>query len=114
MREEARRVAGRLGGTLRIPDETPRGIVVVAHPLPTHGGTMRNPLVAALARAIAGRGLYALRFHFRGVGETAGGWTGGGEEGRAIGGAIHETRRIASRPPARIAVSSVREDQTLR
>src|SRR5438045_987343 len=47
MREEAIRVADRLEGTLRIPDAEPRGVVVVAHPLPTHGGTMRNPLRAA-------------------------------------------------------------------
>ena len=67
MREEAVRIEDRLEATLRVPDEQPRGIVVVAHPLPTHGGTMRNPLVAALARAVAARGLYALRFNFRGV-----------------------------------------------
>ncbi len=50
---------------------------MVSHPLPTHGGTMRNPLVAGIARAIASAGLYALRFNFRGVGESAGQWTGG-------------------------------------
>ena len=93
MREEPRRIAGRLEATLRIPDETPRGIVVVSHPLPTHGGTMRNPLVAAIARAIAGTGLYALRFNFRGVGDSAGEWTGGLPE--------TEDLDLASRRPAR-------------
>jgi len=67
MREEPRRIDGRLEGTLRIPDGEPRGIAVIAHPLPTHGGTMRNPLIAAIARAAADRGLYALRFNFRGT-----------------------------------------------
>ena len=51
MREEAQRIDGRLEGTLRVPDDEPRGIVVIAHPLPTHGGEMRNPLVASIARA---------------------------------------------------------------
>ncbi|HLQ05934.1 MAG TPA: alpha/beta hydrolase [Verrucomicrobiae bacterium] len=95
MREEPRRIAGRLEGTLRIPDVDPRGIVVVAHPLPTHGGTMRNPLVAALARAVAAEGFYALRFNFRSVGESAGVWTGGQEEWRDVGDAVAEARVIA-------------------
>ena len=107
------RVAGRLEGTLRIPDETPRGIVVVAHPLPTHGGTMRNPLVAALARAIAGRGLYALRFNFRGVGESDGDWTGGQEEWRDIGDAVDEARRIAPGLPLGVTAYSFGARMTL-
>jgi len=114
VREEALRVAGRLEGTLRIPDETPRGIVVVAHPLATHGGTMRNPLVAALARAVAHRGFYALRFNFRGVGESAGEWTGGEEEWRDVGDAVEEARRIAPGLPAGIAAYSFGAYQTLR
>jgi uncharacterized protein len=77
MREEPLRIAGRLEATLRIPDGDPRGIAVVSHPLPTHGGTMRNPLIAGIARDVASVGLYALRFNFLGVGESAGEWTGG-------------------------------------
>lgn len=92
MREEAVRVAGRLEGTLRVPDGEPSGVVIVAHPLPTHGGTMRNPLVAALARAIAGRGLYALRFNFRGVGASAGDWTGGRDEWQDVRDAVAHAR----------------------
>src|SRR2546428_7328876 len=84
MLEEAKRIDGRLEGTLRVPDGEPRAIVVIAHPLPTHGGEMRNPLVAGIARACAERGWYALRFNFRGVGASDGTWTGGprGAEGR--------------------------------
>jgi alpha/beta superfamily hydrolase len=114
MREEAVRIAGRLEGTLRVPDETPRGVVVVAHPLPTHGGTMRNPLVAALARAVAGRGFYALRFNFRSVGESAGEWTGGDEEWRDVGAAVDEARRIAPGLPAGITAYSFGARMTLR
>src|SRR5512132_4247881 len=103
MREEAVRVAGRLEGTLRIPDSGPRGIVVVAHPLPTHGGTMRNPLVAGLARAIAAQGLYALRFNFRGVGASEGEWTGGDEEWRDVGAAVEHAR--STFPELRVGVA---------
>lgn len=114
MREEALRVDDRLEATLRIPDEAPRGIVVVAHPLPTHGGTMRNPLVAALARAVAARGFYALRFNFRGVGESAGEWTGGVEEWRDIDAAVGHARRMAPGIPVGITAFSFGAYQTLK
>jgi alpha/beta superfamily hydrolase len=95
VREEAQRIDGRLEGTLRVPDGEPRAIVVIAHPLPTHGGEMRNPLVAAIARASTGRGWYALRFNFRGVGASAGTWTGGSEEADDICAAVAHARAIA-------------------
>ena len=99
MREEPRRIAGRLEATLRIPDGEPRGIAVVAHPLPTHGGTMRNPLIASIARACAERGLYALRFNFRGTEGSAGEFTGGRDEERDIADAVAEARDIAPGAP---------------
>ena len=114
MREEPRRIAGRLEATLRIPDETPRGIAVVSHPLPTHGGTMRNPLVAAIARAIAGTGLYALRFNFRGVGDSAGEWTGGLPETEDLDLAITEARSLAPGLPLALSGFSFGAVTTLR
>ena len=114
MREEALRIAGRLEATLRVPDETPRGIVVVAHPLPTHGGTMRNPLVAALARAVAARGFYALRFNFRGVGASSGEWTDGREEWEDIGAAMEHARAFVPGAPIGITAYSFGAYQTLR
>jgi len=95
MREELQRIAGRLEGTLRIPDATPTAIVVIAHPLPTHGGSMRNPLIARLARAAAERGWYALRFNFRGVGNSAGEWSGGREEHADLADAVAHARALA-------------------
>ena len=88
MREEAQRIDGRLEGTLRVTDVTPRASVVIAHPLPTHGGEMRNPLIASIARACAERGWYALRFNFRGVGASAGTWSGGRDEADDVGAAV--------------------------
>jgi uncharacterized protein len=99
MREEAQRIDGRLEGTLRVPDADPRAIVVVAHPLPTHGGEMRNPLVAGIARACAERGWYALRFNFRGVGASGGAWTGGRDEPDDVGAAVAHGRGVAPELP---------------
>jgi alpha/beta superfamily hydrolase len=64
--------AGNLEGVAHLPDFTPRAIVVVAHPLPTMGGTMENKIVTTLAKTFVELGFAALRFNFRGVGNSAG------------------------------------------
>lgn len=102
MREEAQLIAGRLEGTLRIPDGLVTGIVVIAHPLPTHGGTMRNPLIALLARVTADRGWYALRFNFRSVGASAGEWSGGAHEHQDLADAVAHAHGVA--PKLRLGV----------
>ena len=114
MREEPQRIAGRLEGTLRIPDAAPSAIVVIAHPLATHGGTMRNPLVATLARAAADRGWYALRFNFGGVGESAGEWSGGREEPADLAAAVAHARALAPRLPLAVVGFSFGALTTLR
>ena len=103
MREEAVRIDDRLEATLRIPDLAPTAIVVIAHPLPTHGGTMRNPLVAAIARACAERGWYALRFNFRSVGLSAGEWTNGRWEPNDVAAAVRYARQLAPGLPLGLA-----------
>ena len=55
-----------------------RGIAVLCHPHPQHGGTMDNKVVITLARAFVQLGYRAVRFNFRGVGGSAGSW----DEGR--------------------------------
>lgn len=73
--------AGNLEGIAHVPDEPPRAIAVVAHPLPTMGGTMENKVAVTLAKTFAELGVVALRFNFRGVGASEGEFTGGeGEE----------------------------------
>ena len=52
--------------------ELPRPGVVVCHPHPLYGGDMENNVVVALCRILAGGGLTALRFNFRGVGRSGG------------------------------------------
>jgi len=54
-----------------------RGVAVVCHPHPQHGGTMDNKVVQTLARAFTQLGYTAVRFNFRGVGASAGAWAQG-------------------------------------
>ena len=56
----------------------PRGLALVCHPHPQHGGTMDNKVVQTLARAFLQLGYRAARFNFRGVGASQGAW----DEGR--------------------------------
>ncbi len=51
--------------------------VVVCHPHPRMGGDMDNPVVTSIARALTDEGIHALRFNFRGVGESQGSHDGG-------------------------------------
>lgn len=48
------------------------GVAVIAHPHPLFGGTLHNKVVQTLARACVQQGWEAVRFHFRGVGGSAG------------------------------------------
>lgn len=64
--------AGSLEGMLHLPDAEPVAIAVVAHPLPTMGGTMDNKIVTTLAKTFAELGFATLRFNFRGVGSSEG------------------------------------------
>jgi uncharacterized protein len=55
----------------------PRAIAVLAHPLPTAGGTMHTKAVFHAAKALARTDVPVLRFNFRGVGRSAGSFTDG-------------------------------------
>jgi alpha/beta superfamily hydrolase len=59
-----------LAAHLEAPDGPVRGGAVVCHPHPQYGGDMDNPVVVAVARALARDGVAALRFDF---GEFSGG-----------------------------------------
>jgi hypothetical protein len=58
--------------------QAPRGVAVIAHPHPLFGGTMDNKVVQTLARAFVQAGWQAVRFNFRGVAGSQGGY----DEGR--------------------------------
>lgn len=72
---------GRLEAILKDPrdvhdkDDAPnslRGVALVLHPHPLHGGTMHNKVVYRTARALNTAGLVTLRINFRGVGLSTG------------------------------------------
>src|SRR5208282_15856 len=69
--------AGRLEG--RFHPSTVRGapIAIILHPHPQFGGTMNNQIVYNLYYAFAERGFAVLRFNFRGVGRSQGGFDHG-------------------------------------
>ncbi|MEP7281903.1 MAG: alpha/beta fold hydrolase [Rubrivivax sp.] len=72
--------AGTLEGALDAPaaDTAARGVAVLCHPHPQHGGTLNNKVVQTLARAFVQLGYHTVRFNFRGVGASQGSW----DEGR--------------------------------
>ncbi|MCX6544844.1 MAG: alpha/beta fold hydrolase [Acidobacteria bacterium] len=58
-------------------DSPPRVAVVLAHPLPTGGGTMHNKVVYQVAKSLCRTRAAVLRFNFRGVGTSEGMFTDG-------------------------------------
>jgi alpha/beta superfamily hydrolase len=66
---------GRLEAILKEPRggaAAARGAALVLHPHPLYGGTMHNKVVFRTARALNDAGCVALRFNFRGVGQSTG------------------------------------------
>ena len=77
MRHQSERIliegpAGRLQAALEVPSGEPLFRAIVCHPHPQFGGTMDNKVVTTLTRACRQAGGVALRFNFRGVGQSAG------------------------------------------
>ena len=74
---------------------SPSGSVVVCHPHPRHGGTMRAPILEAIAVEAARSGLDVLRFNFRGVGASAGSFGEGDDELRDVQAAVETMARLS-------------------
>ncbi len=69
--------AGDLECAIDTPAGAPRGVAVVCHPHPQHGGTLDNKVAQTLARAFVQLGWRSVRFNFRGVGASQGAWDEG-------------------------------------
>lgn len=69
--------AGDIECAIDAPAGTPRGVAVVCHPHPQHGGTLDNKVAQTLARAFVQLGWRSVRFNFRGVGASQGAWDDG-------------------------------------
>lgn len=72
--------AGRIEAAIDEPEGPVRGVAVLCHPHPVHGGTMDNKVIQTLARAFVALGHRAVRFNFRGVGASQGQWDHGNGE----------------------------------
>ncbi len=89
--------AGSLDCAIDNPATAPRGVALVCHPHPLHGGTMDNKVVQTLARAFVQLGYTAVRFNFRGIGASQGAWDEGrGEVDDAL--AVAQAHRTAGQP----------------
>ena len=64
--------AGTLEVAFNVPEGSLRGIALIAHPHPLQGGTLDNKVVQTLAKTFAALGYAAVRFNFRGVGQSVG------------------------------------------
>lgn len=53
-------------------DSKPKGIAILSHPHPLHGGTMDNKVVQTMGRSFSYAGWTVVRFNFRGVGKSEG------------------------------------------
>ncbi len=62
--------------------------VVVCHPHPLYGGSMRNNVTYAIAGALAEVTIAALLFNFRGVGKSQGSFGGGSTEQQDVEAAL--------------------------
>lgn len=69
--------AGLLACAVDTPAGASRGVAVLCHPHPQHGGTLDNKVVLTLARALVQLGYTSVRFNFRGVGGSEGSWDHG-------------------------------------
>jgi uncharacterized protein len=54
-----------------------RGLALIAHPHPLHGGTLDNKVVQTLAKAFYSQGYVVVRMNFRGVGGSQGSYDEG-------------------------------------
>ena len=94
-------IAGPAGAIECATDEpahgAPRGLAVLCHPHPVHGGTMDNKIVQTLTRTLVALGYTSVRFNFRGIGASAGHWDHGiGEIDDAL--AVVHAHRAAGQP----------------
>ncbi len=69
--------AGRLELLVEHPEQPVRGIAILCHPHPLHGGALTNKVVHTLASSLRDMGRVSIRFNFRGVGKSEGAYADG-------------------------------------
>jgi alpha/beta superfamily hydrolase len=91
-----------LEAELAVPP-TPNGAVVLAHPHPQQGGSMRSLVTSELFRTLPAAGIATLRFNFRGVEGSEGTFGGGVAEHDDVVAAIDRLRVATSATPLVLA-----------
>lgn len=59
------------------PETVNPAIALICHPHPLHGGTMHNKVVTTLSKVFQQLQMQTIRFNFRGVGKSTGGYADG-------------------------------------
>jgi len=96
--------AGSVETVVAVPAAALRGIALVAHPHPLQGGTLDNKVVQTLAKTFFALGYVAVRFNFRGVGQSAGAFDdGNGETDDALSVLAQMRSRFGERLPVALA-----------
>lgn len=96
--------AGPLEIVYNVPQSAPRGLALIAHPLPTHGGTLDNKVVQTLAKTFFALGYVSVRFNFRGVGKSVGAFDEGeGETEDALAALAHARSEFGDGLPVVLA-----------
>lgn len=83
MRNYRLRIAGPSGQietVINDPAAVRRGIALIAHPHPLHGGSLDSKVTATIAKTLAANGYVCVRPNFRGVGNSAGEYAHGDGE----------------------------------
>lgn len=96
--------AGAIEVVRNVPGPALRGIALVCHPHPLQGGTLDNKVVQTLAKTFFALGYAALRFNFRGVGQSAGAFDEGvGETEDALAVLADARRSLGAALPVALA-----------
>ena len=96
-----------LEGVISLPQDATGtvGALLMSHPHPMLGGNMHDQVVAAVCRAATGMGFAALRFNFRGVGQSEGEFDDGTGEQDDVKAALEVLRRWPGVDRKRVAVA---------
>ena len=91
--------AGALELAINVPAQPHAGIALISHPNPTQGGTLDNKVVHTLARTLVALHYVAVRYNYRGVGESQGTFDdGNGETEDAKAALAHARERFGALP----------------
>ncbi|MEI8396489.1 MAG: alpha/beta hydrolase [Rhodospirillaceae bacterium] len=84
---------GRLEARFSPAEQTGAPVALLLHPHPLYGGAMNDRVLFTVHRALSRAGFATLRFNFRGVGRSAGGWSNGAGELEDAGAALDWLKR---------------------